>query len=85
MAQRAHPWSPAQPLAAASPQSFVVASAASVSEILKQKGTVRVTRIHTGTVMHVDEQDPDARSQKSTIEIDLRKACLRNRSETDGR
>lgn len=62
-----------------------VASAASVSEILKQKGTVRVTRIHTGTVMHVDEQDPDARSQKSTIEIDLRKACLRNRSETDGR
>ena len=51
-----------------------VASAASVSEILKQKGTVRVTRIHTGTVMHVDEQDPDARSQKSTIEIDLRKA-----------
>ena len=33
VAERAHPWSPAQPLAAASPQSFVVASAASVASV----------------------------------------------------
>jgi hypothetical protein len=33
-----------------------------------------VTRIHTGTATHVDEIDPDARSQKSTITIEVRRA-----------
>jgi DNA-binding protein len=51
-----------------------VGAAASVSEILKSKGVAVVTRIHTGTVTHVDEKDPDVRSQKSTLEIDVRRA-----------
>ena len=51
-----------------------VGTAASVSEILKSKGAVAVTRIQTGTTTHVDEIDPDARSQKSTITIEVRRA-----------
>ena len=45
-----------------------------VSEILKSEGIAVVTRIHTGTATHVDEIDPDARSQKSTITIEVRRA-----------
>ena len=51
-----------------------VGTAASVSEILKSEGIAAVTRIHTGTATHVDETDPDARSQKSTITIEVRRA-----------
>ena len=49
-------------------------SAASVSECLKSKGVAAVTRIQTGTATHVDETDPDVRSQKSTITIEVRRA-----------
>ena len=51
-----------------------VGTAASVSEILKSKGVATVTRIHTGTATHVEETDPDARSRKSTITIEVRRA-----------
>jgi DNA-binding protein len=54
-----------------------VATAASVSEILKaQASGYTVTRVHTGMVTHVDQADPDVRSRKSTLEIDLKRVRL---------
>ena len=51
-----------------------VATAATVSEILKSRGLATVTRVRTGTVTRVDERDPDERVGKATLEIDVRRS-----------